>query len=355
MSETEVVRRAIIREARPEDDAAIGELLVDAYVTQYAVKMPEIVYTEERKRALRDVAGKRAVAKVLVAEVDGEVAGTVALFPPGAPGSESWTPNTANLRHLATAVRYHGTGLSRPLLDAAERLGREWGVDAVSLHVRREVHGVANLYQRRGYVRTPEGDLDTATVFLEAYLLRLPPTPSLYADLLGPGWVGLPARVRRLHQEGSAAGRFAIHRAPGPLSALVGWLCRFPAAGKDVPTRLVVRREGAAQRWERSFGGHALATWQRAWKSGLLAEKLGPIECVFQLRAVERGITYEQMSAWLCLGPWSLPLPGALSPRIDATTVDTPQGMQVRVSIGTILTGWLLTYEGLIRPKEESP
>ena len=175
MSDTGVVSRAIIREARPEDDFAIGELLVEAFLAQYAKKLPEVVYTDERKRALRNVAAKRAIAKVLVAEVDGEVVGTVALFPPGAPDSEAWLPNTADLRHLATAVRYHGTGLSRPLVDAIEEVARQWGVDAVALHVRRGARGVAEMYQRRGYVRTPEGDRDTPTVYLEAFLLKLKP------------------------------------------------------------------------------------------------------------------------------------------------------------------------------------
>jgi GNAT superfamily N-acetyltransferase len=174
MSHRSVVERARIREARPEDDTAIGELLVDAYITQYAKKLPEVVYTDERKSSLRDVASKRAIASVLVAEVDGEVAGTVALFPPGAPGSEAWTPNTADLRHLATAVRYHGTGLARPLLEAAEAVARKWGVDAIALHVRRGAVGVARMYMGRGYVRTPKGDLDyLPSVFLEAYLLPL--------------------------------------------------------------------------------------------------------------------------------------------------------------------------------------
>lgn len=173
MSDRDVVGRAIIREARPEDDFAIGELLVEAYVTQYAKKMPEVVYTEERKRALRAVAAKREVATVLVAEVDGEVAGTVALYPPGAPDSEAWLPNAADLRHLATAVRHHGTGLGRPLLDAAEALARQWSVDAVALHVRRGNVWVARMYLERGYMRAPEGDLDTPSVYLEAYLLRL--------------------------------------------------------------------------------------------------------------------------------------------------------------------------------------
>ncbi|SEU21559.1 GNAT family N-acetyltransferase [Stigmatella erecta] len=173
MSQSESQGPVRIREARPEDDAAIGELLVDAYVTQYAKKLPEVVYTDERKRALRDVASKREAATVLVAEVNGEVAGTVALFRPGAPGSEAWVPHAADLRHLATAVRYHGQGLGKPLLDAAEALARTWGVAAVALHVRRGAAGVARMYQQRGYVRTPEGDLDTPSVYLEAYLLRL--------------------------------------------------------------------------------------------------------------------------------------------------------------------------------------
>ncbi|MBZ4417516.1 GNAT family N-acetyltransferase [Myxococcus sp. RHSTA-1-4] len=173
MSNQDVVGRAVIREARPEDDAVVGELLVEAFLTQYAKKLPDVVYTEERRRELRDVASRRKVASVLVAEVDGEVAGTVALFPPGAPGSEAWLPNAADLRGLATSVRYHGTGLGRPLLDAAEALARRWGVDAVCLHVRRGAVGVAGMYMKRGYVREPEGDMPLPTVYLEAYVLRL--------------------------------------------------------------------------------------------------------------------------------------------------------------------------------------
>jgi predicted N-acetyltransferase YhbS len=173
MNLQDVVGRAVIREARPEDDAVIGELLVEAFRSQYAKKLPEVVYTEERRQELRDVAARRKVATVLVAEVDGEVAGTVALLPPGAPGSEAWLPGAADLRGLATAVRYHGTGLARPLLDAAEALARRWGVSAVCLHMHRGAVGLAGMYMKRGYVREPAGDMDLPTVYLEAYVLRL--------------------------------------------------------------------------------------------------------------------------------------------------------------------------------------
>ncbi|WP_426756207.1 GNAT family N-acetyltransferase [Myxococcus sp. Y35] len=173
METRQVVERALVREARPEDDAVVGELLVEAFLTQYAKKLPEVVYGDERKRELRDVASRRKVATVLVAEVDGQVVGTVALFKPGAPGSEAWLPNAADLRGLATAVSHHGIGLGRPLLDAAEALAREWGMDAVCLHVRRGAEGVARMYMRRGYEREPAGDMDLPTVFLEGYVLRL--------------------------------------------------------------------------------------------------------------------------------------------------------------------------------------
>ena len=172
MDTRHVVERALVREARPEDDAVVGDLLVEAFLTQYAKKLPDVVYGDERKRELRDVASRRKVATVLVAEVDGQVVGTVALFKPGAPGSEAWLPNAADLRGLATAVSHHGMGLAKPLMDAAEALAREWGVDAVCLHVRRGAEGVGRMYLRRGYVREPVGDLDLPTVFLEGYVLR---------------------------------------------------------------------------------------------------------------------------------------------------------------------------------------
>jgi hypothetical protein len=143
-SATSVANRAIIREARPEDDFAIGELLVDAYITKYAQKMPEVVYTEERKRSLRDVADKRAIAAVLVAEVDGEVAGTVALFPPGAPGAEAWTPNTADTRGRPGAAHRLPGGLPA----AVEGLSTARAPAAVARRVSRRGTGSAQRLPR---------------------------------------------------------------------------------------------------------------------------------------------------------------------------------------------------------------
>lgn len=107
-----LLMRPMIRVARPEDDAVIGEILVNAYVSQYARKLPHIVVDEARKADLRNV---------------------------------------------------------------AERIAREdWQCEWAGLHVRRGVEGIARMYQRRGYQRDVTGDIDRLPViFLEVYLKTL--------------------------------------------------------------------------------------------------------------------------------------------------------------------------------------
>lgn len=166
----------IIREARPADDARIGELLVDAFLSTYARKMPEVVYDDARKNELRDVAAKRARGLVLVAELDGRVVGTVTVFPPGAVSSEAWLPASADLRQLAVAPELHGKGVSRPLMDRAEAVARdEWRTDGICLHVRQGAAGVARFYESRGFRRDPSGDIVKPALTLEAYALRFNP------------------------------------------------------------------------------------------------------------------------------------------------------------------------------------
>lgn len=162
-----------VREANAKDDERVGELLVEAFVTAYAAKMPEVVVSEERKRSLRDVASKRQRATVFVAELDGRVVGTVMIVRPGARDSEAWLEGYADLRQLAVDVSLQGQGLSKALLDHAERVVREeWRCPGMCLHVRRGAFGVARLYEGRGFLRVPEGDLPLPDVYLEGYVLR---------------------------------------------------------------------------------------------------------------------------------------------------------------------------------------
>lgn len=159
-----------VRDAADVDDAAVGELLVRAFVDSYARKMPDVVVTDRRKRELRDVAAKRQVARVWVAEREGRVVGTVALWPADSPGCEAWRPGAVDLRHLAVEAGERGKGTAQALLEVAEGWARSAKARAICLHVRQGAVGVARLYVSRGYVRDPSGDLDARPeVFLEGY------------------------------------------------------------------------------------------------------------------------------------------------------------------------------------------
>ena len=142
-------------------------------------KLPEVTVTERRKAELRDVASKRGIAKIWVAEREGVVVGTVTMWPPGSHRSEAWIQKAGDLRQLAVSDSARGQGISRLLLDRAEAWAREQKYSGVCLHVRRGAAGVRALYELRGYVRRPEGDLDLLPeVFLEAFFLSFLPLPS---------------------------------------------------------------------------------------------------------------------------------------------------------------------------------
>ena len=77
------------------------------------------------------------------------------------------------MRHLAVDERHRGGDVSRALLDVAEDCARSLKASAVCLHVRRGAVGVQRLYESRGYLRRPDGDMDLPEVFLEAFALPL--------------------------------------------------------------------------------------------------------------------------------------------------------------------------------------
>jgi GNAT superfamily N-acetyltransferase len=163
-----------VRVSVPADDLALAALLVDTFVGTYGHKLPHVVVSPGRRADLSAVAPRRAHGEVLVAEVQGEVVGTLTVLRPGFPGTRAWTANTAELRYLAVDRRFQGRGYSRALLDCAVELARGWDTASVCLHVRREAKAVARLFRGCGFVRDAGGDADLRPeVFLDAYRLVL--------------------------------------------------------------------------------------------------------------------------------------------------------------------------------------
>jgi hypothetical protein len=169
---------------------------------------------------------------------------------------------------------------------------------------------------------------------------------SLYATLLGPAWMSVAPSVRRLHAGGARArGVFRVRRGEGFLARLVAALLRLPAAGEGVAITLAVDPAAGGERWSRTFGGRILRSFQ--WQSGaLLAEALGLVQCLFELRVEAGALVFAQVRATMGFRRLALPLPRVLSPRVEGRAEADGDEVLVDVQIHAPLVGLLIRYDG---------
>lgn len=144
-----------IREIRPTEFEAVGELCVSAYlaggvVTDHDQYLP----------TLRDVAARAGddSAQVLVATTAGRMVGTVTYCPFGSPLTQICRNGEFEFRFLAVAVGQQGNGLATTLIDACENLARATGLTTSIACVTDTNTGAAALYQKLGFVHVPERD-----------------------------------------------------------------------------------------------------------------------------------------------------------------------------------------------------
>lgn len=149
----------VVREARPEEHASLGELVVRAY--RSLPEFDEPGYEPE----LRDVARRAREAVVLVAvdDADGTPLGCVTYVPgPDSPWAELLEPGEAAIRMLATDVTARGRGVGTALAAACVARARADGRDAIFLHSLPFMRAAQAIYARLGFVRRPERDWEPA-------------------------------------------------------------------------------------------------------------------------------------------------------------------------------------------------
>ena len=144
----------LVRPLRPEDHAAVAALTVASYVDGGHIA-PGSRYI----RTLEDVAGRAGKAEVLVAEVDGEVAGSVVLTPLGSPMAETAVEGEYEFRMLAVHPDHHRKGVARALMAAiVDRARALPGIDGIALTTMPTMTDAHRLYESMGFVRVPERD-----------------------------------------------------------------------------------------------------------------------------------------------------------------------------------------------------
>ena len=166
-----IVRHVIIRDARPDEHAAVGELRVTAYR-----ELGLLVEGSRYAETLRAF-GFGGDHEVLVAtdEAGNGILGTITLelFEPASELAKDDTE--ADIRAFAVAPAAQGQGVGRKLLLAVIERAEKRGLRRLWLCTRPEMRAAQHLYEVTGFSRTPE--LDFAPVpglSLRAYELALP-------------------------------------------------------------------------------------------------------------------------------------------------------------------------------------
>lgn len=143
-----------IRTAQRGDYERIGELTAAAYIEGGHMR-PQDRYMEH----LHNVADRAERATLLVAEVDGQVAGSVTVTDYQGPYAEVARPGELEFRMLAVAPEYQGRGIARQLVrhivSEAESRPDIRGITLCSLASMTRAH---ELYRSEGFVADPGRD-----------------------------------------------------------------------------------------------------------------------------------------------------------------------------------------------------
>jgi GNAT superfamily N-acetyltransferase len=163
-----------IRAALPRDRDAIARL-TRAANSEYAHVMEPSAWAALEQAIEASLLNDAGVTR-LVAELDGEIVGSAALYAPdsAAYGSLASASAWPEVRLVAVAPSARGRGVARALVEECIRLARASGASVLGLHTSRSMRAAMRLYEAMGFVRDPEHDFQPpGAELVEGYLLRL--------------------------------------------------------------------------------------------------------------------------------------------------------------------------------------
>ena len=163
-----------IRTARSADRGAIARLTLAAY-REYATIMEPDAWAALDQAIRVSLADDTDVTR-LVAELDGAIVGSAALYAPDAAAYGSLASATPwpEVRLVAVSPSARGRGVARALVEECITRARTAGASALGLHTSRSMRAAMRLYERLGFVRDPDHDFHPpGAELVEGYLLRL--------------------------------------------------------------------------------------------------------------------------------------------------------------------------------------
>lgn len=166
-----------IREARAEEHADAGRVLVAAYAEFFA---PDGVDEDhEYLQTIGDVAGRAPRTTILVAVDEGRIVGCVTLELDGRTDldDEPLPAHRAHVRMLGVAPEARGRGVGRALVEECERRAIGAGKTLMTLHTTHLMERAQAMYRSMGYERGDDWVLPDGFVLL-GYRKTLQPSTS---------------------------------------------------------------------------------------------------------------------------------------------------------------------------------
>ena len=158
-----------IRDARPDECAAIDQLAVEAW--QVLRPGYDEAQWEGMIRAIGGMSKIGATGRLLVAAEGEKLHGAVAYVPPGASNPKMFPEGWPTMRMLVVRPESRGRKLGARLSEACIELARKDGAPCIGLHTSPIMKVALPMYLRRGFVK--DADLDPiAGAPYERYVLR---------------------------------------------------------------------------------------------------------------------------------------------------------------------------------------
>lgn len=172
-----LTRRAIlIRDAVSSDIEALKKVLLGAY-SQYESLLDKERWDQYKADMIKAVIDPGVKARI-VAELDGEIVGSVFLYPSSdaAYGLPELNIHTPIMRLLAVSREVRGLGIAKELIRASVRRSMEWGADTLHLHTNDLMYAAVRLYEQLGFERANDKDIIKGDSVVKSYRLHLKET-----------------------------------------------------------------------------------------------------------------------------------------------------------------------------------
>lgn len=177
-SPTRAASRLRLRDAQPGELETVSSLLAEVY-GEFRPHFPPGAWGPYIGEIV-DVRSRLADSELIVGEDEGRLVGTVGFYPDASRSAlERWPAGWASIRALAVLSAASGNGIGEALARECLLRARQRRARAVGLHTNPFMKAATRLYERLGFRRAPEFDLEIGEMFTGR---SLPPDASWQAQ-----------------------------------------------------------------------------------------------------------------------------------------------------------------------------